>query len=131
MSVLVVDNRDSFVFNLVDDLARLGVSSTVVRSGISLADLQIYVERSDPRFVLLSPGPGHPDDAGVMMDFLQSHSSIGVLGICLGMQAMVTAEGGVVDRMPDPVHGRTSELRHDGSDVFEGLPDVIKAGRYH
>ncbi len=131
MTALVVDNRDSFVFNLVDDLARLGLSATVVRAQISLRDLEIYIDRSQPRFVLLSPGPGHPNDAGVMTEFLRSHSSIPVVGVCLGMQSMVCAEGGVVDRMEGPVHGRSSRVTHTDTSLFEGLPVTFDAGRYH
>ena len=88
MKVLVVDNRDSFVFNLTEDLARLGAECIVVRGGISLEKMHERMEMARPDMVLLSPGPGHPDDGGVMMPFLQEKPKVPVLGICLGMQVL-------------------------------------------
>ena len=129
--VLVVDNRDSFVFNLVDDLARLGARPEVVRSQMEATDLDSCVAASGAELLVFSPGPGHPAEAGVMIPFLQAKGPLPVLGVCLGMQAMVCALGGTVERAPRPVHGRSSRIRHWGDPVFEGVEDGFDAGRYH
>ncbi len=131
MKVLVVDNRDSFVFNLTEDLARLGAECIVVRGGISLEKMHERMEMARPDMVLLSPGPGHPDDGGVMMPFLQEKPKVPVLGICLGMQAMVCALGGQVGRAPRPAHARISRITHSGAPIFDGIEGGFRAGRYH
>lgn len=129
--VLVVDNRDSFVFNLTEDLTRLGAHCVVVRGDLSLTQLDEHLARQWPGLVLLSPGPGHPRDAGVMLPFLRREPDIPVLGICLGMQAMVCALGGEVGRAPRPAHGRTSRVEVTEDPLFAGLADGFRAGRYH
>lgn len=131
MKVLVVDNRDSFVFNLTEDLARLGAECLVVRGGISLEQMHERMEMERPDMVLLSPGPGHPADGGVMMPFLQENPEVPVLGICLGMQAMVCALGGQVGRAPQPAHARISRISHSGDSIFDGVGKSFPAGRYH
>ena len=131
LSAVVVDHRDSFVFNLVDDLARLGVAPTVVGSGVSLEALDTVIARVEADLVVLSPGPGHPRDAGVMVPFLRRGTSIPVLGICLGAQAMALATGGEVASAPTIVHGRASRMRHHQDPLFDGLPPVFRAARYH
>ncbi|MAG57516.1 MAG: anthranilate/aminodeoxychorismate synthase component II [Planctomycetes bacterium] len=129
--VLVIDNRDSFVFNLVEDLARLGVVSTVVRGDLPLEALEARVADRRPDLLLLSPGPGHPEDSGVMIPFLQDRPELPVLGVCLGMQAMVCALGGRVGRAPTPVHGRATSMIHHDDPAFDGVLSPFPAGRYH
>ena len=128
--VLVVDNFDSFVYNLVQYLGQLGVPSVVRRNDEvdvdELADLQVAG-------VLLLPGPGTPTDAGVTVPMVRAAAGAGlpVLGVCLGHQAIAEAFGGVVGRAPELLHGKTSEVHHKGAGVLTGLPDPFTATRYH
>jgi para-aminobenzoate synthetase component II len=125
--VLVVDNYDSFVFNLVQYLAQLGAECTVVRNdAVDLASVPSYDG------VLLSPGPGTPEKAGVCVQLVQETAgAVPVLGVCLGHQAIAAAFGGVVERAPELLHGKTSEVEHDGAGVLTGLPSPFTATRYH
>jgi para-aminobenzoate synthetase component 2 len=128
--VLVVDNFDSFVYNLVQYLGQLGVRCIVRRNDAvsvdELADL-------DVAGVLLSPGPGTPDGAGVTVPMVRAAAEAGipVLGVCLGHQAIGAAFGAAVVRAPELLHGKTSEVLHDGVGVLAGLPSPFTATRYH
>ncbi|GAA2009484.1 para-aminobenzoate synthetase component 2 [Nakamurella flavida] len=127
--ILVVDNYDSFVFNLVQYLEQLGARCTVRRNDeIAVGDVQAL----DVDGILLSPGPGAPADAGVteeMVRWAQDRSP--VLGVCLGHQAIAEVYGGVVDRAEELLHGRTSLVHHSGAGSLAGLPDPFTATRYH
>jgi para-aminobenzoate synthetase component 2 len=127
--ILVVDNYDSFVFNLVQYLHQLGARCEVVRND------EVRTGHAEDGFdgVLLSPGPGTPERAGVCVDMVRHCAGrrIPVFGVCLGMQSMAVAHGGVVDRAPELLHGKTSPVRHDGTGVFAGLPSPFTATRYH
>ncbi|MEV0846102.1 aminodeoxychorismate/anthranilate synthase component II [Streptomyces sp. NPDC049954] len=128
--ILVVDNYDSFVFNLVQYLYQLGAECEVLRNDeVSVADAR----RERFGGVLLSPGPGTPERAGVCVDMVRhcADSGLPVFGVCLGMQSMVVAYGGVVDRAPELLHGKTSEVLHEEKGVFAGLPSPFTATRYH
>ncbi|MFE9120597.1 aminodeoxychorismate/anthranilate synthase component II [Streptomyces sp. NPDC007172] len=127
--ILVVDNYDSFVFNLVQYLYQLGAECEVVRNDeVSLGHAQ---DRFDG--VLLSPGPGSPEQAGVCVEMVRHCAATGVpvFGVCLGMQSMMVAYGGVVGRAPELLHGKTSPVLHEGAGVFAGLPSPFTATRYH
>ena len=128
---LVIDNRDSFVFNLVEELRRRRVDVKTLRNEIPLEDLLESLSRFSPDLVLLSPGPGRPEDSGVMMPWLHTHPTVPVLGVCLGHQALVVASGGRVDRAHKLVHGRASSVRLKPDSLFEGIPSPLVAGRYH
>lgn len=126
--VLVVDNYDSFVFNLVQYLAQLGAECTVVRNDeVRLTDADGYDG------VLLSPGPGTPENAGACVELVGHCEQRGVplLGVCLGHQAIAVAHGAVVGRAPELLHGKTSAVEHDGTGVLAGLPSPFTATRYH
>ncbi|MFR9673046.1 aminodeoxychorismate/anthranilate synthase component II [Streptomyces sp. TR06-5] len=127
--ILVVDNYDSFVYNLVQYLHQLGAECEVVRND------EVRTEHARDGFdgVLLSPGPGTPEEAGVCVDMVKHCAGSGrpVFGVCLGMQSMAVAYGGVVDRAPELLHGKTSPVSHDGVGVFAGLPSPFTATRYH
>jgi anthranilate synthase/aminodeoxychorismate synthase-like glutamine amidotransferase len=129
--VLVLDNRDSFVFNLVDELRRGGAEVLTIRSNISLEDLQKRLARFEPHLVVLSPGPGRPEEAGIMVPWLRSEPVVPVLGICLGHQAIAVAAGGRVDIAPRLVHGRSSPIQFRPDPLFQGLTGPFVAGRYH
>jgi anthranilate synthase/aminodeoxychorismate synthase-like glutamine amidotransferase len=130
--VLVLDHRDSFVFNLVDELRATGAVVTTLRSDLLLDELEHKIDSVSPRLVVLSPGPGIPEDAGVMVEWLRTDPKIPVLGICLGHQALAVAAGGSVGRAPRPVHGGRSEIRTCGDEPsFIGLGPSFVAARYH
>ena len=132
MRVLVVDNYDSFVYNLVQYLAQLGVDSRVLRNDAPELTEPAAV-LADVDGVLVSPGPSTPDRAGYSIDVIRACAAIGkpVLGVCLGHQAIGAAWGAVVERAPELLHGKTSEVRHSGVGVLAGLPDPFTATRYH
>ncbi len=129
MRILVIDNYDSFVFNLVQYLGQLGAECEVRRNDeITVAD----VGRSGAAGVLLSPGPGTPDRAGIMMDVIETYAGdLPLFGVCLGHQAIGAAFGGTVTRAPELLHGKTSQVQHKGVGVLDGLPDPFTATRYH
>jgi para-aminobenzoate synthetase component 2 len=127
--VLVVDNYDSFVFNLVQYLAQLGVDVEVRRNDEVAVDDPIVGEVDG---ILLSPGPGKPEDAGVCIDMIKAvGETTPIFGVCLGHQAIAVAYGGTVDRAPELLHGKTSEVEHAGVGVLAGLPSPFTATRYH
>jgi anthranilate synthase/aminodeoxychorismate synthase-like glutamine amidotransferase len=130
MRLLVIDNYDSFTYNLVQYLGELGAELDVVRN--DAAPLDELVARA-PRGVVISPGPGRPEDAGVTVPAVAAFGGRGVplLGVCLGHQAIGEAFGGRVVRARTLMHGKTSRILHDGRGVFEGLPDGFEATRYH
>jgi anthranilate synthase/aminodeoxychorismate synthase-like glutamine amidotransferase len=124
--VTLVDSYDSFTWNLVQVLATLGASVDVVASDRTSID-----ELSASEAILLGPGPGRPEDAGVLVPVVRALGGrIPILGVCLGHQAIATALGGSVVRHR-PVHGYTSQIRHDGTGLFEGLPSPVEQMRYH
>ena len=132
--ILVVDNYDSFVFNLVQYLYQLGATCEVVRND------EVTVEHAVRRAgadgfdgVLLSPGPGAPEEAGVCIEMVHHCARIGlpVFGVCLGLQSIAVAYGAVVGRAPELLHGKTSLVLHEDGGVFEGLPSPLTATRYH
>lgn len=128
MRVLVVDNYDSFVYNLVQYLAQLGADCTVWRNDV--VDIDKITEFDG---VLVSPGPGTPERAGQSMDVIRkcAEAKVPMLGVCLGHQALGVVFGATVDRAPELLHGKTSQVRHVGRGVLAGLPEEFTATRYH
>ena len=126
--ILVVDNYDSFVFNLVQYLGQLGAECTVVRNDEVTAD-----EASKYEGVLISPGPGTPEKAGVSIDMINycADKKIPLFGVCLGHQAIGVAFGATVSRAPELLHGKTSQVIHEGVGVLSNLPSPFTATRYH
>ena len=127
--LLMIDNYDSFTFNLVQYLQALGAEVAVVRNdALSVDD----IERMAPERIVISPGPCTPDQAGVSLDVVRRLGArIPILGVCLGHQAIGQAYGGEVVRAKSIMHGKTSRIRHRGAGVFSGLPDRYEATRYH
>lgn len=127
--ILVIDNYDSFTYNLVQYLGELGQELVVHRNDrITLDD----IERMNPAHIVISPGPCTPDQAGISVDLIRYFAGrIPLLGVCLGHQSIAQAFGGHVIRAPVPVHGKTSEIEHDTRTVFTGLPSPFIATRYH
>ncbi|HKK35450.1 MAG TPA: aminodeoxychorismate/anthranilate synthase component II [Paracoccaceae bacterium] len=128
--ILLIDNYDSFTFNLVHFLGELGARCDVRRNDALTAEEAIALK---PRAILLSPGPCDPDQAGICLALTRLAAETGtpLLGVCLGHQTLGQAMGGRVVRAPGIVHGKTSPIRHDGRGVFEGLPQGFSATRYH
>jgi anthranilate synthase/aminodeoxychorismate synthase-like glutamine amidotransferase len=127
--ILVIDNYDSFTYNLVQYLGELGAQIRVKRNDeITVGE----IEALKPARLLISPGPGRPEDAGITMDAITRFGAqMPILGVCLGHQAIGMAFGGVVCRASAPMHGKTSTVVHDGKGVFAGVSDPFQAGRYH
>ena len=129
MRLLVVDNYDSFVYNLVQELGELGAELTVHRN--DAVDVP-RIRALAPDAVVLSPGPGRPEHAGVTLEIVRELAGvIPILGVCLGHQAIGQAFGAEVVHAPALMHGKTSEIRHSGTGIYEGLPNPFAATRYH
>jgi anthranilate synthase/aminodeoxychorismate synthase-like glutamine amidotransferase len=128
VKVLMIDNYDSFTWNLVHLFEELGAEVAVYRNDAISAD---EAEALAPDRLVISPGPGRPEDAGVSVELVRRLGpSVPTLGVCLGHQAMVEAFGGRTIR-GEPVHGKDADIEHDGSGVFAGLPNPLRGGRYH
>lgn len=127
--LLLIDNYDSFTYNLVQAFLELGAEVLVHRNDcIDIA----AAERLAPSHLVISPGPGRPEDAGVSIDMLRAFAGrVPILGVCLGHQCIVEMLGGRVIRARRLMHGKTSPVHHDGQGVYSGLPDPFEAGRYH
>jgi len=125
--ILLIDNYDSFTFNLYQYLGELGAEVRVIRNDAMSVDEALAQK---PEKIVISPGPGTPDDAGISLELIR-RSPVPVLGVCLGHQALGQVFGGKVVRAPKLMHGKTSEIRHDGKTIFSGLPDPFTATRYH
>jgi anthranilate synthase/aminodeoxychorismate synthase-like glutamine amidotransferase len=127
--MLVLDNYDSFTFNLVQYLGELGADLQVRRNDTVTVD---EVEQLHPAHIVISPGPGHPAQAGISVELIRRLADrIPILGVCLGHQAIGHACGGRIGRAPTPKHGKTSTITHDGRGVFQGLTGPLDVGRYH
>jgi anthranilate synthase/aminodeoxychorismate synthase-like glutamine amidotransferase len=134
--ILVIDNYDSFTFNLVQALEAAGAQVTVVRNdAIDVGAVAAMADdpAADLRGIVISPGPGDPDDAGISVGAVKvaADRQVPLLGVCLGMQSMAAAFGGSIIRAPTLVHGEASEVTHDGSGLLEGMPPAFMAARYH
>ena len=127
--ILLVDNYDSFTYNLAHLFQELGAEVTVLRNDAVDAD---EAERIAPSHLVISPGPGRPVDAGASVDIVRRLGPrVPTLGVCLGHQAIVEAFGGEVGQARRLLHGKASSVSHDGAGIFEGLPDPLEGGRYH
>ncbi len=128
--LLVIDNYDSFTYNLVQYLGELGAEMVVRRNDeVTIEEIEKDIK---PEKILISPGPGTPDDAGISLEILEKFGGkLPILGVCLGHQSIGQIFGGKVVRAPEPVHGKPVEIVHDGKTVFAGLSDNFQAGRYH
>ncbi len=128
--LLVIDNYDSFTYNLVQYFGELGTEMRVVRNDeVTLDEIDNVIK---PTRILISPGPGTPDDAGISLDVIAKFAGVlPILGVCLGHQAIGQHFGGRVARAPEPVHGKPTRVQHDGRTIFDEIPNDFEAGRYH
>ena len=127
--ILVIDNYDSFTYNIVQQLGMLGASLVVMRNDqTTVAEIQ----NLEPEKIVISPGPGTPADSGISLDVIrQLGATVPILGVCLGHQCIAHAYGGQVVRAPQLMHGKTSLIQHDGDQLFHGVPAQFEATRYH
>jgi para-aminobenzoate synthetase component 2 len=127
--ILVIDNYDSFTYNLVQYLGELGADPQVVRNDQTTVEA---IDQQAPERIVISPGPKTPSEAGICLDVITAFAGrIPILGVCLGHRAIGQAFGGQVIRAPELMHGKTSQIQHDGKTIFEGLPNPFSATRYH
>jgi anthranilate synthase/aminodeoxychorismate synthase-like glutamine amidotransferase len=127
--MLLIDNYDSFTYNLVQAFAAHGAEVMVYRNDMISVDEGIALK---PTHLVISPGPGRPEDAGVSLEMIAAFAAkVPVLGVCLGHQSIVQQQGGEIVRAERLMHGKTSEIRHDGKTVFEGISQPFEVGRYH
>jgi len=130
--VLFIDNFDSFTYNLVDDFCKRDCQAKVYRADTELEELDRVANEFEPDLLLISPGPGTPDTAGVSLSAVDHFKDkLPILGVCLGHQVIVQYFGGKVGHAPEPMHGKPSRITHNGKDVFAGVENPLQAGRYH
>lgn len=126
--IILIDNFDSFTYNLVDYFKRQGVGVTIFRNTVSVD----FIRRQRPDLLIYSPGPGLPAYSGNLMDYIREfRGQVPQFGVCLGLQAMIEACGGTLRNLKHPMHGKASAVEHDGISIFKGLPNPFMAGRYH
>ncbi|MED1203867.1 anthranilate synthase component II [Heyndrickxia acidicola] len=127
--LLVIDNYDSFTYNLVQYIKQLGIDVTVARNDV--LTIQDIVERK-PDAILISPGPGNPSEAGISLEAIHAfYNKLPILGICLGHQTIAQAFGGSIIKAIKPMHGKVSTIQHDGKSSFQGIPSPFRVARYH
>ncbi len=132
MKVLMIDNFDSFTYNLVDELEKLDCEVSIYRNNITMEFLDDIITKNDYKLIVISPGPSSPKNSGICMDIIKKyHSEIPIFGVCLGFQCIVEAFGGVVSVCHETVHGKSSIIRHNDQNIFHQLPNPIHVGRYH
>jgi anthranilate synthase/aminodeoxychorismate synthase-like glutamine amidotransferase len=129
--VLLIDNLDSFTFNLVESLERIGCTVHVRRNRIAAAEA-VAEAQALGALIMISPGPGSPRESGCCLDLIAlARGKVPVIGVCLGHQALVEQAGGTVTRAPEPVHGKSMLIEHDGAGPFRGMPSPVRVARYH
>ncbi len=130
--VLFIDNFDSFTYNLVDDFCKRNCIARVYRADTALAELKVIAEEFKPDLLIISPGPGTPDTAGVTLlaiDYFKD--KLPIFGVCLGHQSIVQYFGGKIGHAPEPMHGKPSRVNHNEKGIFAGVENPLQAGRYH
>jgi len=132
MNILMIDNFDSFTFNLVDEFEKRNCRVFVYRNNLSLDNFKAIVEEINPQLIVISPGPSTPKDAGISIDVIKNYSGkIPIFGVCLGHQAIIEAFDGIVDKAPEVFHGKPSKIAHDKKSVYKNLSNPMQVARYH
>ncbi len=127
-TIILIDNFDSFTYNLVDYFRQCGATVTVFRNTTAV----IKVKQTKPDLVVYSPGPGNPSQSGHLLEYIKTFTGVyPQFGVCLGLQAMVEAFGGTLQVLEHPMHGKSSQVKHDGKTIFTNLPNPLTVGRYH
>ena len=132
MKVLMIDNFDSFTYNLVDEFEKRNCNVRVYRNNIGLENFEKIANEMKPNLIVISPGPSYPKDAGISIGVIKKYSGkIPIFGVCLGHQCIMEAFGGIVDRAPEVLHGKPSRVTHDKKSIFRNIENPFQAGRYH
>ncbi|MEK6934148.1 MAG: aminodeoxychorismate/anthranilate synthase component II [Nanoarchaeota archaeon] len=132
IDILFIDNFDSFTYNLVDEFEKKDCRVEVYRNNTSMNKIEELVSSRKPNLIVISPGPSSPGEAGNSIKIINEYSGrTPIFGVCLGHQAIVEAFGGVVDRAPEAIHGKSCPIAHDGRSIFKGLENPLRVGRYH
>ncbi|MBN2280860.1 MAG: aminodeoxychorismate/anthranilate synthase component II [Candidatus Marinimicrobia bacterium] len=132
MNILMIDNFDSFTYNLVDEIEKIGCDVSIYRNNISMKEIEKVITETDFKLIVISPGPSNPSNAGICKAVIRKyHRDIAVFGVCLGFQCIVEEFGGKVSRCYEVLHGKSSIITHNNQNIFKGLPNPIHVGRYH
>ena len=132
MNVLIIDNFDSFTYNLVEEFQKRKCNVLVYRNNVDIKIIDKIVKKFNPKLIVISPGPSRPKDAGNSIDIIKNYSKkIPIFGVCLGHKCIIEAFGGKVDRASETIHGKSSKIFHDGKTIFKNLENPFNAGRYH
>lgn len=132
MNVLMIDNFDSFTYNLVDEFEKRGCKVFVYRNNIGIKNFEGIAKKICPRLIVISPGPSAPKDAGLSIKVIQRYGGkIPIFGVCLGHQCIIEAFNGIVGRAPEVLHGKPSKVIHDNIGIYKNLENPFQAGRYH
>ena len=132
MEAIMIDNFDSFTYNLVDEFEKRNCKVHVYRNNIGMENFKKIAQKIKPRLIIISPGPGSPKEAGISIPAIKEYSGkIPIFGVCLGHQSIIEAFDGIVDRAPEVLHGKPSKVRHDNGTIFKGLENPLQVGRYH
>ena len=132
MNILMIDNFDSFTYNLVDEFEKRNCNVFVYRNNISLKNFEKIAEKINPGLIVVSPGPSSPKDAGISINVIKKYAGkTPIFGVCLGHQCIVEAFNGIVGKAPEIFHGKPSKVTHDGRTIYKNLENPIQVGRYH
>lgn len=130
--ILMIDNFDSFTYNLVDEFEKRQCKVNVYRNNIGMQDVRKITRSRNIHLIVISPGPSSPKDAGISMELIRKYAGrIPIFGVCLGHQCIIESFNGVVDKAPSPCHGKPSAIMHDGKTIFRNLENPMRVGRYH
>ena len=128
----MIDNFDSFTYNLVDEFEKRNCKVHVYRNNIGMENFKRIVQKIKPKLIMISPGPSTPKEAGISIPSIKEYcGKIPIFGVCLGHQSIIEAFDGIVGRAPEVLHGKPSKIRHDGGTIFKGLENPLQVGRYH
>ena len=132
MELIMIDNFDSFTYNLADEFEKRNCKVHVYRNNIGMENFKRIVQKIKPKLIMISPGPSTPKEAGISIPSIKEYcGKIPIFGVCLGHQSIIEAFGGFVGRAPEVLHGKPSKIRHDGGTIFKGLENPLQVGRYH
>ena len=132
MNVILIDNFDSFTYNIVDEFEKRNCSVTVYRNDADMKIIRTAIKKLNPKLIVISPGPSAPKDAGISKEMIKKYSGkIPIFGICLGHQCIIECFGGIVSNAPEVIHGKPSKIIHDNKTIYKNVENPLQVGRYH